>query len=242
MDANQVQTLAGAPVGIPSVEASANPMFAAFKADSKLSFVRPYDPSSVIVAGFRHSVMRWRDVKGQVAKQAKMATVPAIILPDTFTLPEKAKQVLIGCLEDAQDAIIRLAVELGASTIAWQDVTLDATLEHLTAARVSTRLTKEQITGWGNIALIPACNQRADQISEAKGYNEEQRKAQRASTLNAYVAHFSKLAAAVPNVGQSEAQAMQNMLAIAKLDDDMAKVLSKKLHAMLNPVEADVNL
>lgn len=210
--------------------------FAAFKEAERISFVRPYDPKVVGIEGYRHAVVRWRQTdKNTAAKPAQMVTIPQIKLTDEYLMPEVAASLFVGLLEDEQDSIIRSLIEQKASSISWDSLTLEKVIESLTAVRTSSRLTKEQITAWANVAMLEACNTRADQISEAKGYNDEQKKKQRAGTLNAYVALAAKLAAPVPNMGQNEATALSNMLEVAKLDDDIAKVLKKKLHAILNP-------
>lgn len=229
---------------VNGVSGTESPMFASFKAEKKISFIRPYDPKVQAVTGFRNSVIRYRETKEGTktvaAKPAKMVTIPQLILPtDDYLLPEKAAQVLVGVLEDQQDVVIKELIESGASLINWDDLSIDKMLDSLTAVRVSARLTKEQIEGWARIALKEACTARANEISQAKGYDELQTLQQRAGTLNRYVAEFSKLSAPVPNIGQEVATSLQNMLTVANLDDDISKVLAAKLHAILHPVIAD---
>lgn len=212
--------------------------FGAFKVDEKFSFVRPYNVASVQgIPNFRHAVIRYR-VTGteKVEKPAKMVTVPSVALPEEYELlDERAKKVILGLYEDEQDRMLRSMIDAGKDRIQWETVTLNCILDSLTAERMSSRLTKEQIENWARVALLKACEVRADQVSEAKSFNEEQKLKQRAGTLNAYVALACKLAAPVPNVGQSEATALKNMLIVSELDDDMAKVLLAKLDNMLNP-------
>lgn len=210
--------------------------FAAFKAEEAISFVRQYDPRVQGIPGMRHAVIRYRNTDKKIAeKTAQMVTIPQIALNDDYLLPEQAAKVLLGIIEDEQDNMIRSMIDTGASVIHWANLTLEMTLASLTAIRVSSRLSKEQIEGWAKIALVPACNQRADQVSEAKSYNADQQAKQRAGTLNAYCELICKLAAPVPNIGQEQATAAKNLLLVSKLDDDMAKVLLNKLDAILNP-------
>lgn len=221
--------------------------FDAFKLEEKFSFVRPYSPSLCNeLAGYRHSVIRYRntDKTGTVSKPAKMVTIPQLALPDDWqvAMDERAQKVILGVLEDEQDNIIRnLIDEKQASRVSWDDLVLDKVLDSLTAVRISQRLTKEQIEAWGRVAMNEVCTTRAKQIAEAKGFNPEQTAKQIAGTLNAYVALAMKLAAPVPNIGQNEATALQNLLLVGQLDDDMAKVLKAKLHAILNPKVAENN-
>lgn len=212
--------------------------FAAFKEEERLSFIRPYSPNVQAIAGYRHAVIRWRNTdKGTASKPAQMVTVPSLMLPeDNYLLPESAAKVLLGVLEDEQDAMIRAEIENKASYIGWDNVTLEKVLDSLTAIRVSQRLTKEQIEHWANVALVEFCNTRAAQICESKGITDATEIAKhQAGTLNAYKKRVMLLAAPVPNIGQGEATAVLNALTVAKLDDDMAKVLIKKLNAILNP-------
>jgi hypothetical protein len=213
--------------------------FGAFKLEERFSFVRPYSPQVCVdIPGFRHSVARYRNTDEKVAsKPAKLCTVPQLVLPEEYELlDERARKVILGVFEDEQDLIIKnLIDEHAASTVAWEVITLDKVLDSLTAVRLSKRLTKEQIDAWFKIACKDVCTVRATQIAEAKGFNAEQTQKQIAGTMNAYCALACKLAAPVPNMGQGEATALQNLLFVGKLEDDMAKVLKAKLHAILNP-------
>jgi hypothetical protein len=230
----QIPTLADTTVlNVQTVIAAAT--FAAFDLDKQVSFVRDYTPTVQAIADFRHAVIRYRNTDGKTSKPAKMVTVPQLKLTDNYLMPENAAKVLLGVLEDEQDAMIRSMIDTQVSNIYWANLTLDKVFESLTAIRLSNRLTKEQIEGWSKIAFLAACNERADQISQAKGFNAEQSAKQRAGTLNAYCELAMKLAAPVPNIGQNQATALKNMILIAKLDDDMSRVLLNKIEAILNP-------
>lgn len=232
---------------IPTLGSTSNPAvvlpqatFAAFKEDEQFSFVRAYSPTVTEITGYRHAVIRYRDgdsKKGTVSTPAKMVTIPQLVLPEEYMLlDERATKVILGMFEDEQDEIIRnLIDEKQASKITWDVLTLDCVLSSLTAVRISKRLTKEQIENWARIAFKDVCEVRAKQIAEAKQFNAEQTAKQVAGTLNAYVALAMKLAAPVPNVGENDARALQNLLLVGKLDDDMSKVIRTKLHQMLNP-------
>ena len=227
----QVPTLASA------VTESLN--FTKFSSEKQLSFVVGYNPKVSEMQGYRHAVVRYRITgTNKVEKPAKMATVPQVTLPDSeYLMPKEAAQVLVGILEDQQDAMIRDMIESGAVTIKWDEITLEKTLSSLTATRVSNRLTKEMIENWAAIAIRSFTDARAIQIAEQKGFAADEVRvgAQKAGTFNAYCFNLAKLAAAVPNVGQETATALQNFMSASKLDDDLAKVLNKKLHAILNP-------
>jgi hypothetical protein len=225
-------------LAIPTLESVTTlATFGAFKVEERLSFVRPYSPTVQAIPGFRHSVIRYRVTgKDTVEKPAKMATIPQLVLPDEYSLlDERARKVILGTYEDEQDNIVRGIIDAQFSNVHWDAVSLEKVLESLTAVRMSNRLTKEQIEVWAKVAFVAACDTRADQISSEKSYTPEQAAKQRAGTLNAYAALAMKLAAPVPNIGQGEATALKNMLLVAKLDDDMAKVLLTKLEAILNP-------
>lgn len=211
--------------------------FGAFKVEEKVSFVRKYSPTVQAIPGFRHAVLRYRVTgKDTAEKPAVMATIPQLQLPEEYSLlDERARKVILGVYEDEQDNIVRGLIDAQASMIHWESVELDKVLDSLTAVRISQRLTKEGIEQWAKIAFVAFCNTRADQISLEKQFGEEQKAKQRAGTLNAYCALAMKLAAPVPNIGQGEATTLQTMLGVAALDDDMAKVLKSKLHAILNP-------
>jgi hypothetical protein len=237
----QVNAAAVAALVIPSLAevttlATTPSSFAAFKADEGISFVRQYDPKVQAIEGYRHAVIRYRNTdKKAVEKVAQMVTIPQLKLTDDYLLPEKATSILLGVFEDEQDAMIRSMIDNGASTIHWNLLTLDHVLASMTAARVSNRLTKEQIEAWARIAFVEVCNQRADQISQAKNYSADQAAKQRAGTLNAYVELAAKLSAPVPNIGMEAATALKNQMLLAKLSDDLSKVLFAKLEAILNP-------
>jgi hypothetical protein len=211
--------------------------FGAFKIDERISFVRRYTPSVQAIPDFRHSVIRYRVTgKDTAEKPANMVTIPQLVLPAEYqALDERARKVILGVFEDAQDDIVRGLIDAQATTVHWDAVSLEAVLTSLTAVRISKRLTKEQIEAWARIAFVEACNTRADQISNEKNYAPEQAAKQRAGTLNAYVELVMKLAAPVPNIGQGNATALNNLFLVAKLDDDMAKVLKGKLHEIMNP-------
>lgn len=216
-----------------------NPGFSAFKMESQISFIRGYDPKAVEIAGYRHSVVRYRDTtKGVSIKPAKMVTIPALVLPDEYSLlSEKARKVFHGVIEDTQDNIIRGLIDEGKQLIEWKDVTLDSCLDSLTAIRVSTRLTKDQIEGWARAALHPMFMQRAVEkiSSKAKGYESLTPEQACAVVGNAYIERFGKLSAPVPNLSQEVATALSNLLKQSQLADDISQALGKKLHAMLNP-------
>lgn len=212
--------------------------FAAFKAEEKFSFVRDYSPAQCTdIPSYRHAVIRYRNTDGTVTKKAKQVTVPALVLPDEYSLlEERARKVIQGVYEDEQDSLIKnLIDEKGASTIHWDVLTLDCVLASLTAVRISQRLTKEQIEAWFRVAMKPACDTRAAQICEAKGIAGEEKAKQLAGTINAYCARAVKLAAPVPNLGQNEAIALNNLLITSAVEDDMAKVLKAKLNQILHP-------
>lgn len=218
--------------------------FSLFKEDEKFSFVRVYDPKQQAVKDYRHAVLRYRNVENDklpnvVKKVAQMVTVPQMVLPDDWkiAMSEKACQVMQGALEDAEDMIIRnLIDEKQASRISWDLLGIDLALDYLTAERVSQRLTREQVENWFVIAGKSFCETRATQLCESKGITKPEDIAKQvAATINAYKDRMAKLAAPVPNLGTNEATALNNMLLVSKLDDDMAKVLKAKLHQILNP-------
>lgn len=220
--------------------------FTKFSAEKQLSFVVPYNPKISEMIGYRHAVVRYR-VTGtnKVDKPAKMATVPQIKLDaDSYLLPKQAETVLLGVLEDQQDGMIREMIEAGKNTIAWEDITLEKTLSALTATRISNRLTREIVELWADVAIRPFTDARAQQIAEAKGFAADVAKvaAQVAATFNSYKDNLAKLAAAVPNVGQDTANQLDVFMTNSKLDDDIAKVLKRKLHAILNPAAASDDL
>jgi len=218
---------------------TASPMFAAFKLDKRISFIRAYDPKAPMAEGYRHAVIRYRDTnKVTVSKSAQMVTVPQVKLDDDYLMPEKASQVLVGILEDQQDLMIRAFIDAGLSLIEWDSISVDNCLDSLTAVRISQRLTKEQVENWVNVALVDSLRVRGKQNAESKGYaiGSEKELAQIAGTINAYRERFARLAAPVPNLDQQAAQALVNMLLVSKVDDDISRSLSKKLHAILHPV------
>lgn len=217
--------------------------FAAFKAESSISFIRNYDPKVTDIAGYRHAVIRYRTDKNTAAKPAKMVTVPVVAFPDEYgLLPAKAMQVFTGIIEGQQDTIIRESIDSGANLITWDSVSLDNCLEALTAARIANYLTKEDIANWVTASLSVQLTERGEQIAEAKGFDADKTKQQVAATINSYRDNFSKLAAKVPNIGMEVAQALQNQLTLANLADDMAKRLGTKLHNILNPAAASDDL
>lgn len=207
--------------------------------ENPFSFVRAYDAKTQALPDYRHAVVRYRNVDkpGTIQKAAQMVTVPALKLSDdlSIVLNEKEARVILGVMEDAEDDIIRSMLDNSKSVIYWADLGWQKALDFLTAERVSQRLTKEQVLAWANIALKEFCETRAKQICEAKGITGEDMNKQIAGTLTAYVDRLAKLAAPVPNLGQSEATALNNALLVAKLDDDMAKVLKAKLNQILHP-------
>lgn len=217
------------------------PMFAAFNAEKEISFIRGYDPKATITEGYRHAVIRYRETAKTVAKPAQMVTVPQLKLSDEYLMPQAAVTVLLGVLEDEQDALIKQAIEEGKSLINWADISLDTCLTALTATRVSSRLTKEQIEQWVMVAMQEHLRSRGKQNAAAKGFAEgsEGELKQVAATINTYRELFGRLAAPVPNLGQEQATALSNQLKVSNLDDDIAKALSKRLHAILNPVAAN---
>lgn len=220
--------------------------FTKFSTELQKSFVVPYNPKVSEMQGFRHAVVRYR-VTGtnKVDKPAKMATVPQIALDSaSYLLPKQAETVLLGVLEDQQDGMIREMIESGKNTIQWEEITLEKTLAALTATRISNRLTRELVENWADVAIRPFTDARAQQIAEAKGFADDPIKlaSQSAATFNSYKDNLAKLAAAVPNVGQDTAIQLDTFMRNSKLDDDIAKVLNRKLHAIQNPVAASDDL
>lgn len=220
--------------------------FAAYKVEEQISFVRAYDPKVQAIPGMRHAVIRYRNTDGTVKKQAQMVTCPVIVLGDAIkaALSEKEQSVFLQVLEDAEDKIIRGFIDepTKASTVSWSVLGQSKAIDFLTAERVSQRLTKEQIENWATVAIKQWCDTRALAICESKQVTDAATiEKQKAGTFNAYRSNLMKLAAPVPNLAQHEAEAMQNMLKAAKLDDDMAKVLLAKLHQILNPAVTENN-
>lgn len=213
--------------------------FAAFKADSRISFIRPYDPKACNpVADYRHAVVRFRDTgKNTASRPAQVVTIPQVTLPEGYTLPDAAAKVLLGVIEDQQDEMIRSAILSDSKLINWDDISIDKALEALTAIQTSQRLTKEQIESWVMAAMLASLNQRGVQVCESKGYQQgsEAWNKQIAGIVNNYKVKFAALAAPVPNLKQEEAIALKNMLAVSKVSDDISKSLGKKIHAILNP-------
>lgn len=217
-------------------------MFAAFKSDKQISFVRAYDPKSVMVAGYRHAVIRYRETgKTTVSKPAKMVTIPQVSLSDDYLMPAKAQQVLVGILEDQQDVMLRAFIDAGITVIDWNTVSVDNCLDSLTAVRISQRLTKEQIENWVNVAIQGTLRNRGIENAMSKNYelNSDSYLKQVAGTIIAYRERFARLAAPVPNLDMEAAQALVNMLAVAKVDDDISRSLSKRLDAILHPALAE---
>lgn len=220
--------------------------FTKFSTELQKSFVVPYNPKVSEMIGYRHAVVRYRVTgSNKVDKPAKMATVPQIKLDaDSYLLPKAAETVLLGVLEDQQDGMIREMIESGKNTIQWEELTLDKVLSALTATRISNRLTRETVENWCDVAIRIQTDKRAHEVAEAKGFLNDAVKmtAQVAATFNAYKDNLAKLAAAVPNVGMETAMQLQTFLAASQLDDDIAKVLKRKLHAILNPAAASEDL
>lgn len=218
-----------------------SPMFAAFKAETKVSFVRAYDPKSASIEGFRHAVIRYRDTgKNTVSKVAQMVTVPQLTISGDWLLPETATKVLLGVLEDAQDVFIRGQLDDSKTVINWDDLATDKMLALLTAVRVSQRLTSEQIANWCDVALSASCEARGKERAGAQLITDAGKVAEViAATKKAYRERFSRLAAPVPNLDQQSAISLKNMLAVSKVDDDISRSLSAKLEAILNPKVID---
>jgi len=220
--------------------------FTKFSLEKQLSFVVPYNPKVSEMIGYRHAVVRYR-VTGtnKVDKPAKMATIPQIKLDaDSYLLPKAAETVLLGLLEDQQDGMIRDMIEAGSQNIKWEDLTLEKVLSALTATRISNRLTREIVELWADAAIRPSTDKRAAQVAEAKGFANDPAKvaAQQAATFNAYKENLAKLAAAVPNLGMETANQLDVFMKASALDDDIAKVLKRKLFAILNPAAASEDL
>lgn len=228
-----------------SVNVLSNPGFAAFNAEKKIAFIRPFDPKQAMaIDGYRHAIVRYRDTtKGVSVKPAKMVTIPCIRLPeDSYQLPDVAAKVLVGTIEDQQDIIIRELIDNGASLIEFDQVSLDASFAALTAVRVSTRMTKEQIDAWVKVALVGVLTTRANEISDNQRHDSGKRAAQVALTINAYADNFSRLSAPVPNLGQEKATMLKNVLTLANVSDDIGRALIAKLNAILNPEVSIDNL
>lgn len=221
---------------------------AAFNPEAKVSFVRPYDAKETALEGYWNVIIRYRQTdKSKAVPPSKMVTIPAITLPvtlksipgiDSTTDPVKLLSILSGTLQDGQESIVKYLVDgEGKKEISWADVALEATVEFLTAARVSQRLTREGIEAWASVTLKDALAKRGAAVAAHKGITEPAMVAvQVASTTNRYVSLFGGLAAAVPALKQEETMACQKLLAEANLADDMARSLAAKLHTMLNPV------
>lgn len=210
--------------------------FSAFKEEDRISFIRKYEATVQELVGYRHAIIRYRNTDGKTVKVAQMVTVPALVLPEEYSLlPEKALKVLMGVFEDEQDDMIRSMIEAGASYIGWDNILLEKILDSLTAVRLSQRLTKEGIEAWFKVACANVCTVRGRQIAEAQSYGKEDTDKQIAGTINAYCALAMKLAAPVPNLGQGEATALKNLFIMAQLGDDMSKVLQSKLKQILEP-------
>lgn len=220
--------------------------FTKFNAEKMLSFVVPHNAKVSEMSGYRHAVIRYRVVgKTAVDKPAKMATIPQIKLDaDSYLLPKAAETVLLGVLEDQQDGMIREMIEAGSNTIKWEEITLEKTLSALTATRISNRLTREIVELWADAAIRPTTDKRAMQVAETKGFSADAAKVamQQAATFNAYKDNLAKLAAAVPNLGMETANQLDVFMKASALDDDIAKVLKRKLHAILNPAAASEDL
>lgn len=219
-----------------------SPMFSAFKASEKLSFIRPYDPKQAIPAeGYRHAVVRFRDTgKNTVSRLAQMVTVPQVTLPDEFLLDDKATKVFLGVIEDQQDEYIRGCILSDQKVVSWSDLSVGNMLDLLTAVRVSQRLTSEQIGNWFDVAMTSITRQRGTELAAAKLITEPLKiAAQVASTHEAYKIRFMRLAAPVPQLDQQAAIAVKNLLAVANVSDDVAKALAAKIEAILNPPAAN---
>lgn len=216
--------------------------FAAYKTEDRISFVRRYDPKTTAIEGMRHAVLRYRVTEkmkagatAPIEKPSQMVTIPQIEIPADWVLSEKASKVLLGILEDGQDNLIKGLIEdKKASVIGWDLLSVDCVLDALTAVRVSDRLTKADIEAWASVAIKDACYTRAKQIAEEKQDMANIAKYQ-TGTHQAYTDLFAKLAAPVPNVGHNDAISGKNLILIAKLDDDMAKALLRKLEVIINP-------
>jgi len=214
-----------------------HPMFSHLDSERQVSFVRKHDAKVTAGPEYRVAVIRYRDLgKPNVAvKPAQMVILPQVTLPEEYMLCDKARQVLIGVLEDQQDVIIRQKIDENAKEIKWADVSVDSCLDALTATRVSSRLTKEAIEAWVSVAMLPMLTERGKEIAKAKEMNAENTAKQVASTINAYKEQYGKLAAAVPNIGKETAERLSQFLDKTELSDDIAKALAKKLKAILNP-------
>lgn len=233
----QTQTVANSIPKLGDVPAIPVVAFAAFKEESRISFVRGYDPKVSAIAGYRHAIIRYRNTaaKGTVERAAQMVTVPQLVLGADYQLPANAAVVFRGVLEDEEDSIIRSLLDQGASTVSWDSVGVAAALASITAVRTSNRLSKEQIEAWGTKALADVCLARANEIIADKKLAEPEALKQRAGTLNAYVALAAKMAAPVPNIGMDGARALKAMMERGSLADDVAKVILAKIEAILNP-------
>lgn len=253
-----------------TISAAVTTAFAHYNAEKAISFVSKHDPKTQVNEGFRLAVVRYRDTSGKAAKPAQQVVIPQLVIPQSIQfscfddpaeteeagkarelLGQKALEVFVGCLEDAQDSMIRAYIDSGVSLIEWAELTADKCIEFLTAARVSERLTKERVQAWVPVALGAVLNHRSAEICQQKGYEKdsEQWKKQHAGTINAYCEAFGKLAAAVPNLKENEARALVALLGkevsiirdnepciVGNPQDDVAKALRKKLDAILKPV------
>lgn len=220
--------------------------FAAFKQESAISFIRPWIKDTPELAGYTHHKLEYRTSdKKAVEKPSQMVTVPAIQLPEEYSLlPVLHKQAVLDYFNRCQKDLIKVQVAEGAKLIHWQAISLDSVIEFLTAERETNYLTKESVLAWVSANMVEQFRARGAQIAEAKGYNDLQSAQQIAKTVVQYQELFGKLAAKVPPLAQAQATSLQNQLLLLSADkhDRMYKVLSDKLHKILNPAEASDDL
>ena len=228
----------------------AAPNFAKFDVEKAISFTRRYDPKEQATEGYRNVKIGYRETKkNPIPPEPKVVSIPQVSLGQAQTALEmvtdtdtaKLSAVLLGAIEDGQDAMVRYMVDgENRKVINWQEVSLSATLEFLTTARASQRLTREGIEAWIDSALLPTLNERGAELAANKLITAPALIAQQQVAVVArYKSIIGGLSAAVQKIAQEEAIAAVTILKRANLADEMSKVLLAKLDALLNPPAAN---
>lgn len=188
------------------------------------------------LAGQRLSVVFWKkDKETGIKKDSKCVSIPTI----AGITPEELQQMIPHCvalLEQAQNKIIREAIDNNKTTILGADITVAKCIEYLNEVGTgaeSQRLTSESIASWYDATIADTVMLA---VSEKLGIGDEPTQEQ-ASKVEKICAHYketlSKLASGSFKLGEDYVVLCKKVVSFAPEGDAVAPKLLARLDKMV---------
>jgi hypothetical protein len=208
-----------------------------------------YDPkSSKAFSGQRLAKVTYKTITNKddplcgIKRESKCVSIPVVQSTDVIANVTALAPAICEYLQTVQDKIVRERIDLGAGSIAMEEISIAGCIEWLENNSESGRLTKESVATWFNETISESL---AVLLADKLGVSEVPTDAESAKILavvDQFKAKISSLAGGKTSYEPKLCKSLLNALELAPAGDVLATRFSMRLNKMVEESKANEDL